>query len=226
MAAAISKSVLDFLRDLEANNEREWFQANRDRYEREFLAPVFAFIEAMAEPIARLSPELAAIPAVRGGSLFRIHRDVRFAKDKSPFKTHAGMHFFHRQTSRKTGPGVYVHVQPGESFAALGLHCTNSGEILPVRQAIVERPDDWAAVRGSLAAGGLELGGESLKGAPRGFSKDHPHIADLKRKHAYVSTLLSDDMVLQPDFGERVLERLAPAAPLGGFIARAMELPW
>ena len=102
----------EFMADLAANNDREWFAANKERYEAEVLEPALAFIEDFSYRLREISPNFVADPRRTGGSLFRIYRDVRFSKDKSPYKTHAGAHFPAGGKGVR-GPGYYFHIEPG-----------------------------------------------------------------------------------------------------------------
>lgn len=220
-------SIFAFLRDLAANNDKGWFEANRERYERQLLDPVLDFIASMAGPLASVSPQLVVDSSPRGGSLFRIHRDVRFSADKSPYKTHAGVYFHHRQAGRKgVGPGLYLHLEPGNCLAALGVHSERPAEVAPIRAAIVERPDEWRAAKAVLDGTGWALGGESLRGAPRGFPADHPLIEDIRRKDFYAQRALSEEEVTRPGFGPALAREAACIAPLGAFLASALDLDW
>src|SRR5512135_3506941 len=95
MPSYFSADVFAFLRELAANNNRDWFQANKERFEQRVREPILRFIEDFAPRLSRISPHLVADPRPSGGSLFRIYRDTRFSQDKSPYKTHIGVHFFH-----------------------------------------------------------------------------------------------------------------------------------
>ncbi|MGI9427261.1 MAG: DUF2461 domain-containing protein, partial [Bythopirellula sp.] len=113
--------LLHFLNDLTKHNKRDWFQANKSRYEQELLAPALAFIEAMKEPLGKISPYFQAIPKKQGGSLMRIYRDVRFSKDKRPYKTNVGIHFRHEAGCDVHAPGFYFHIEPDEVFIGAGI---------------------------------------------------------------------------------------------------------
>jgi len=90
-----SKQTMSFLRDIKKNNNREWFEANKERYETHVRSPALEYIEAMAQPLAKISDQFVASPRKVGGSLMRIYRDVRFSKDKTPYKTNVGIQFRH-----------------------------------------------------------------------------------------------------------------------------------
>src|SRR5712691_13432329 len=116
-----SPELFDFLLELRENNTREWFQSNKDRYEEVVRDPFIRFIADFGPRLQQISPQLVADPRPMGGSLFRIYRDTRFAKDKSPYKTAASAHFSHLMRKDVHAPGFYVHLEPGSSFAGSGL---------------------------------------------------------------------------------------------------------
>ncbi len=113
--------LLHFLDELSRNNKREWFQANRSRYEQDVLQPALAFIETMAKPLEKISPHFCAVPKRMGGSLMRPYRDVRFSKDKRPYKTNVGIQFRHEAGRDVHAPGFYFPIEPDEAFLGVGI---------------------------------------------------------------------------------------------------------
>ncbi len=162
-----------------------------------------------------------ADPRPSGGSLFRIYRDTRFSKDKSPYKTHAGMHFPVRGGKDVHTPGFYLHLEPGGCFAAAGLWHPDSAALAKVRDAIVAHPAEWKKART-----GLPLEAERLRRPPRGYDPDHPFIEDLKRKDFVSSVRLSDKEVTGPRFLSRFAAQCGKMSLLPRFLAAALELPW
>src|SRR5918996_3776624 len=132
-----------FLRDLEANNDRTWFNANKDRYEREVRDPALDFVEDFAPRLAEISQHFVADPRPSGGSLFRIHRDTRFSKDKSPYKTHVGIHFRHERAKDVHAPGFYLHLEPRSVFVGAGIWHPNSPTLAKIRAAIADDAEAW-----------------------------------------------------------------------------------
>ncbi len=134
--------ALAFLRDLKRHNDRTWFNEHKERYERSLRQPFLDFISDAGPELRTISPNLVADPRPSGGSLFRIHRDVRFSKDKSPYKTHAGAHF---QLGGKGvhGPGYYLHLEPGECFVAGGMWMPEPEVLQAIRQRIADDPSEW-----------------------------------------------------------------------------------
>ncbi len=208
-----------FLADLGANNERAWFEDNRARYDEFVKEPALEFIEMFGPMLAAISPRFLAVAKVQGGSLFRIHRDTRFAKDKTPYKTNTGMQFRHERGRDAHAPGFYVHLEPGNSFWGVGMWRPATPVASTIRAYMVEHPDGWAA-----ATAGIELGGESLKRAPRGYDTDHPMIDDLKRKDYLTSGPLSVDEVVDTAFPDTLLARFETGAPLARFLCDANDL--
>ncbi|REJ99403.1 MAG: TIGR02453 family protein [Acidobacteria bacterium] len=215
-----------FLRDLAANNDRGWFEQNRERYDVLVRDAAFRFIAAFSHPLHRISSHFEAVPKAVGGSLFRIHRDVRFSHDKSPYKTHVGIHFRHRAARDAHAPGFYLHLEPRNCFAGVGIWRPDSETTRRIRQAIAAPRSGWGRAVGAGFAEHLELAGEQLQRMPRGFEADHPKGEDLRRKSFIGVAELSDAEVLAPDFLERYDETCRAGAGLNRFICRALDLPF
>lgn len=213
--ARFTGELFRFLRDLERNNDRDWFRENRDRYERHLRRPAIEFIIDFARPLAAISPHFRADPRPSGGSLFRIHRDTRFSRDKRPYKTHCGIQFRHRAGKDAHAPGYYVHLEPGGSFAGLGLWHPPTAVLRRIRAALAVDPDRWLAATGDPAfAARFELAGESLKRVPRDFPADHPLAEDLKRKDFMAVARITRKDVLAKDFADRAAEIFRLGNPL------------
>lgn len=216
--------LFEYLADLADNNERAWFQDNRERYERSLKDPALRFIADAAKPLATVSPHMTAIPKAQGGSLFRIYRDTRFSKDKTPYKTHLGIQFKHARGKDVHAPGYYLHIEPGESFFGAGTWHPDSDVVKAMRAKIDARPDAWRATKDALAEAGLTLGGDSLKRVPRGYDKDHPLAEDLKRKDYIVSTKIEEDTILSDGLMDRFITLCQGAAPLMRFLCDATDV--
>lgn len=215
--------TLKFLAELKKNNDRDWFDANRSRYENEFLAPSLAYIEAMREPLQKVSPLFQAVPKKVGGSLMRIFRDVRFSKDKSPYKTNIGIHFRHAAGCDVHAPGFYLHVEPDECFFGVGIWHPDGEALAGIRESIAARPSDWKRAKSNKAFGNrFELAGDSLKRPPRGFDADHPLIHDLKRKDFIAIQKLDSDAIMRPDFLKESVAAFKAARPLTQFLCNAI----
>ena len=214
--------LFGFLKQLRRHNKREWFQANKPRYEEVVRNPCLRFIADVAAPLRGVSPWLVADPHPTRGSLFRIYRDTRFSPDKRPYKTHVGMSFPHRGTKQKVHlPGFYLHLEPEGCFAAAGCWHPDNPTVTRIRSAIVARPEAW-----KKAVRNLELEGGSLSRPPRGYPCDHPLVEDLKRKDFLASVELSEAQVCRPRFMAEFLAACRKLSPLVGFVSEALGLPY
>ena len=225
--ASFGPELFSFLADLRANNNREWFAANKSRYEEQLLEPALAFIDDFAPRLERISPHFRADARSSGGSLFRIHRDTRFSKDKTPYKTNLGIHFRHERAKDAHAPGYYLHIGPGEVFAGGGIWHPDTGVATNIREGIVADPERWRrATRGGAFAKRLSLGGDSLKRVPSWADPEHPFADDLKRKDFFASTRVSESDVLAPGFVAEYARICRAAAPLMRFLCDALDVPF
>jgi len=222
----ITPELFGFLTELREHNERAWFEENRARYERHVREPLLAFTAAVQEPLAKISPSMLAVPKKQGGSLFRIHRDTRFSRDKSPYKTWAALQFRHEAAKDVHAPGFYLHFEPGNVLAAAGIWRPATTELARVRQAIVEAPERWMTMRDRVVRAGWVFGGESLKRIPRGFEAEHPLADDLRRKDYVVSVPLDEATACRSDFLDRYIELCRSAAPLPSYLCGILGLTW
>jgi uncharacterized protein (TIGR02453 family) len=208
-----------FLRELKSHNERNWFTTNKGRYERSVKEPVLAFIGDAGSQLGKLSKQLVADPKPVGGSMFRIYRYVRFSRDKSPYKTHVGVHF--PLGKGEAVPGYYLHLEPRECFVAAGMWNPGSEQLEQIRTAIAGRPADWRK-----ASGDLNEDENALKRPPRGFDADHPMIEDIKRKSFTGSLRLSDKQMVGDDVMQTFVKTCKELAPLMKFLAGAVGATW
>lgn len=219
-------SVFRFLKTLKANNNRDWFQKNKSRYEDELLAPCQAFIGAFQPQLKRVSPHFLADDRRVGGSLMRIYRDTRFGKDKTPYKTNVGIHFRHEMGKDVHCPGFYVHLAPGECFLGAGIWHPDTESLKKIRGAIDEEPAKWKRARDQKQfRSHFDLVGDSLKTAPRDFPKDHPLIEDLKRKDFIGVKQLRDADVLDQDFMQATTEAFIASRVFMRFLCDALRIP-
>jgi uncharacterized protein (TIGR02453 family) len=220
----ITRQMFRFLRDLAGHNDRDWFNANKQRYIDEVRDPLLQFITEFGPRLAKISPHLVADPRPTGGSLFRIYRDTRFSADKRPYKTHAAMSFRHAAGG---GPGFYLHLEPGMAFMGAGLWHPEPDQLKMVRDAITSSPKRWQTVR---KARGLAIDdgheGDRLKRPPAGYDPEHPFIEDLKRKSFTASTSFTEAQACAPDFVDHFAKACREKAPLMEFLCRATGLKW
>ncbi len=219
-----SKSI-SFLKQLKENNTKEWFAANQDNYEEHVRGPALEFIENFGPVLETISPHFVANPRKSGGSLFRIHRDVRFSKDKTPYKTNTGMHFRHEQAKDAHAPGFYLHIEPGQCFIGVGIWRPPTKAAYQIRAFIDENQAEWLkATTGTKFTDVFAQGGESLVRPPKGYDKEHPLLDDLKRKDFIATCAVNKKTVTSPDLLAIFEEHCRVASPYIGFLCRALNV--
>lgn len=220
-----NRSFFAFLEELADNNDRAWFHANKERYRDQVQEPLLRFIADFKQPLARISRHFVADPRPTGGSMFRIYRDVRFSRDKSPYKTHAAAQFRHEVGRDVHAPGFYIHLEPRMVFVGAGLWHPERAVLDQVRSAIVEHPKRWRrAVERPEFTARFELAGDSLKRPPRGYDPEHPLVEDLKRKDFVCTESFSMTAACRSDFIDRVAESCTAAKPFVKFLCEACDL--
>jgi uncharacterized protein (TIGR02453 family) len=185
---------------------------------------MLGFISALAPRLREIAPEYVADPRPVGGSMFRLHRDTRFSKDKTPYKLAVAAHFRHATGKDVHAPGFYLHLGPGEVMAGAGLWQPPPPTLLSVRTAIAERSAEWAAATSGLTLwSGDATHGQSpiLKRVPAGFDPAHPFEADLRRKDFVVMEHLSEADAVAPDFLDRYVAILRKTLRLNQFLLKA-----
>jgi uncharacterized protein (TIGR02453 family) len=218
-----SKETFRFLDDLAQNNDRAWFAANKVRYEAHVREPALALIEDFAPRLARISRNFAATPR----SLYRAHRDTRFSKDKSPYKTHTGIHFRHERAKDAHAPGFYLHLESGSVFAGVGIWHPEPDALRRIREYIVARPEAWKRASGAKAfTAQFELAGERLTRPPKGFDPEHALIEDLKWKDYIGVATLDERFVRKPTLPADLAETFAAGTPLMRFLCAALDVPF
>jgi uncharacterized protein (TIGR02453 family) len=222
------KDFFAFFRELKAKNDRAWFEANKARFREDVQGPMSDFIAAMAPHLAKISKDFVADPRPNGGSMFRIYRDVRFSKDKRPYKEHAACQFRHRFGRDVHAPGFYVHLAADEVFLGGGMWMPEPDALLKIRQRIAERPADWKKVvtdkRFAQTFGGIE--GEQLTRPPKGFDPAHPFIADIRRKSFVGGVDSSAKAAQSAAFVEDVAQAFRALSPLIRFLCAALDVPY
>lgn len=215
-------TFFSFLRDLKKNNNRDWFGINKARYENDVKKPAMDFICAFAPALARLSKHFIADPQK---SMFRIYRDTRFSKDKSPYKTHVGIQFRHISGKDAHAPGFYLHLEPQHVFVGIGSWRPDSTALAKIRDAIVAAPAAWKrASQGKKFSSFFELGGESLKRPPKGYDPEHKWVEDLKRKDFIASAALTTNIVSQPGFVKEFETYCRAGAPFVRLLCHALDV--
>lgn len=217
--------TLRFLRELERNNDREWFAVNKPRYEALVREPALDFIATMGPKLLRISDHFVALPKKTGGSLMRVYRDTRFGKDKTPYKTNIGIQFRHELGKDVHAPGYYLHIDNSGCFLAAGVWHPDSEALAKIRTRIAENPTAWRKAANGRAFGKcFTLGGASLKRPPRGFSADAPNLEDLKRKDFIAATDFAAKTAESADFVQSVAAIYRKATPFMAFLCAALEV--
>jgi uncharacterized protein (TIGR02453 family) len=215
--AVFSKETLRFLRSLKRNNNREWFEKHRCNYEQHVKQPMADLIEALHEDFQKFAPEMIASPKV---SAYRIYRDMRFSKDKSPYKTHVAAVFPRSGLTKHEGAGLYVQIATDQLLIGGGLYMPLPEDLNAVRRHIVENPKKFLNVVESRAFtrrfGKIE--GEQLTRPPRGFPVDHRLAGYLRYKQFLASRNFPAEEVTSPRFYETLLDTFQAMVPLVRFL--------
>jgi uncharacterized protein (TIGR02453 family) len=225
--AGFTPEAIDFLADLAQNNDRAWFTPRKATFERLLKAPMEALVAELAERFAANDIPLLADPK---RSIFRIHRDTRFAKDKSPYKTHLAAGF--RWIDDRTGPdgadqgahagGGYVQLEPGNPYVGGGLWMPERPRLDAFRRAVVDEPERVAAALddpGFRAEFGSLMAHEHYKRVPPGWPADHPRADLLRYKDLAFGRRLADDEVYSPDLPDIITRAYLAAMPVFRFLA-------
>jgi uncharacterized protein (TIGR02453 family) len=228
---AFRPEALTFLKGLKKNNRREWFEERRQVYVHEIVEPLRALVDELDVRFAKLAPEYMGDPK---RSPFRIYRDVRFSKDKSPYKTHAALWMYHRAPGRGVGKevdggaGFYVHLEPGACMVAGGIWMPPRPSLAKVRAHFSEDLAGWKKAIGSAAFKkrfeSLNTGdpGAILKRIPRGFDESHPAAAWLRYNSFTVSADYTDADMLAPTFVDKAMQDFALMLPMCRWLNRAL----
>ncbi len=220
--AGFGPKALPFFEALRFHQSRPWFEGNRALYESDVLAPMVALIDDLTTEFAR-----RGIPLKGDGkrSIFRLNRDVRFAKDKSPYKTHAGA-VLTRSGAKKDAGLLYIHIDPTGCFTAAGFYRPEPAALAALRKAVLARPAKARALLAALETGGLALGVfDQLTRIPKGFEdlKGGPLDGLIRMKSLVVEEKLPDELVHSPKLTEAIIDFAERARPLLDFGWQALD---
>lgn len=224
-----SPAALRFFRQLAGHNDKQWFEAHRAVYEQEVREPMRELIEELDARFARFAPEIGGDPK---RSMFRINRDIRFSKDKSPYKTNAGCWFHHRAASGRVGSeanegsaGFYFHFEPGNSFAGGGLWMPPRPQLNRLRDAIAEKPDEFIRMTRALPKrfGRLD-DSDVLRRMPRGYAETHPAAQWLRYQSFTSGRALSDAQVTNAKLPGLLAREFEGLLPLVRWVNNALGL--
>lgn len=211
----IESSTIKFLRDLDKNNEREWFSANKARYE-QALKNVNSFKDAVIQSLSKKD-------VIENGRVFRIYRDVRFSKDKAPYKNNFGIHFT-RATKERRG-GYYLHIEPGKSFAGGGFWAPEPEDLKRIRDEIAfdDKPIRKIINQKTFIKYFGTLNGDELKTAPSGYDRDHPAIDLIRKKQFIVGRNFTDKEVTDPGFIKEVTLSFEAMRPFFDYMSEVLS---
>jgi len=217
----LKKETLNFIKEVAENNNREWFAEHKSRYE-EAKADVLTLVATIIPKLAKVDPALSA-EADPKKSLMRIYRDVRFSKNKDPYKTNFGIWFSTKKGSNE--PGYYLHIQPGNSFLAGGYWMPEAPHLKLIRQEIDYNVEDFKEIINHTDfKKNFKLGvGNSLKNAPKGYDPTDPNIEFLKLKSFEATMALSDTEFFKPTLVNKLISSFQTIQPLVVFLRNAIN---
>lgn len=225
-----TKAAFDFLRELDANNNKPWWETNKERYVETIQNPALDFIVDFGRRLTEISPHFIADTRVNGGSLMRPYRDMRFSKGL-PYKTNVGIHFRHEAGKDVHAPGFYVHLEPRQNFAGTGLWHPETPVARRIRQAINDDPEGWGeAAHSKTFASTWEVAGhddDRLKRVPKELDADsHPYPDDLRLRSFSAGTRITQKVVTSGAFADDLLKTFKNAGPYTRFICEAIGVPF
>ena len=211
---------IKFLQQLKKNNKREWFKKHKTEYEDFVKLPLQSLIAALKGPMAKLAPEIEVNPK---RSMFRIYRDIRFSKNKAPYKTHVAA-VFHLKGHWEDSAGYYVHLEPGGVYVGGGIYMPDSNQLKKIRHAIAENPKELLTIVSdeTFAKRFKTLEGEKLQRIPHGFPKDHMMGEWLKYKSYYTGVEWKEEVCYSPKFVDKVVQVYKELLPLVRFLNGAL----
>ncbi len=214
------KSILPFLRELEINNNRDWFNANKNKY-LEAKSAFDNFIDSLISELQLIDPRVAG--ATAKNTVFRIYKDIRFSNDKTPYKTQMGAYIIGGGRKAQL-PGYYFHIEPDESFLAGGIYQPGPDQLKAIRKEILNFPEDIVEVieNKNFQKKFSFYEKDKLKRPPQGFSPDAEQIELIKNKHFIASRSIPEEWIISPNLIEKILQSCRELLPLNNFIYRAI----
>jgi uncharacterized protein (TIGR02453 family) len=224
--AGFPREFVTFLISLKQNNNKPWFESHRDDYEANVMDPARQFVVLMGERLREISPGVHAIPQV-DRSIFRIHRDIRFSKDKSPYKTHIGILFWEGERPKMECSGYYFHVEPPNLMLGVGIHIFPDSIIKPYRDAVVdpvEGPALVSAIQQVALRGAYKFSGKHYKRVPRGYDPGHAN-AEFLTFNGLTTGLETEipDEFYSPGILDYCFQRFVDLAPIHRWLSSLSE---
>ena len=220
MRTCLPPESIAFLTDLAAHNERAWFDENRKRYETALKRPARELIAAINEGLAELAPDFVTPP---NKAISRIHRDVRFSKDKTPYHTHVWAAFHDQTADRRSGAALYVGIRLDEVGVGAGCWQPPKPAITHLRSHVADHHSELTAVLEPLLDTYGPLRGEAYKRVPAPWPRDHPAAEWLKLKGMHLAATMPPTHATEPDFVPQVLEHFSRLLPFVAFVARGLR---
>lgn len=219
MSSVIKRETMQFLKDLKKHNDREWFNANKEK----FVAAnenFIEFVQGLINQIAKFDKSVATINPK--DAVFRIYRDTRFSKDKTPYKTHFGASLM-KNKNGSGNAGYYIHMEPGGSLLAGGVYMAETAQLKSIRQELSYNAASFnKIINDKIFKEHFEIQGEKLKNVPPGFDKADPMAEYLKHKAIYIVHKIDDKEVLSTDFAGYCAKMCKSMVPFNGFMNEAM----
>jgi uncharacterized protein (TIGR02453 family) len=214
------KEGIHFLQKLKKNNSREWFNKHKPEYEEFVKLPMQSLISSLKQPMMRIAPDMFVDPK---RSMFRIHRDTRFSKDKAPYKTHVAA-VFHLHGHWQDTAGYYLHIEQGSVYVGGGIYMPDSSQLKSIRGAIADRPKEFLSILSDEKFAGRfkKLEGEKLQRVPLGFPKDHMMAEWLKYKSFYTGVEWKEEICYSPKFTDKIVGVYKDLLPLIYFLNEAL----
>lgn len=222
-------AVFRFLRGVAENNNKEWWEENKQRYIETIREPALDFIVDFGQRLERISPHFTADTRVNGGSLMRPYRDMRFSKGV-PYKTNVGIQFRHKSGKDVHAPGFYLHLEPKQNFIGAGLWHPETKVARSIRQTINDRPGEWekaAHVRSFTDSWTIgDHDDDRLKRVPKGLDPDHPYPDDLRLRSFTAGTTVTQKQVTSSAFADDLFELFSQTSGYTRFLCQAIGLPF
>jgi uncharacterized protein (TIGR02453 family) len=223
-------AVFKFLHELEDNNNRPWFEANKDRYINLIREPAKEFIADFSPRLTNISDHFIADTRTNGGSLMRPYRDTRFAKDKTPYKTNVGIQFRHEMGKDVHAPGFYLHLEPGGCWAGVGLWNPEPKVAKKIRDRIFENSGEWKkTTRAKSFTDSWAISyddEEMLKRVPKEYGDEFEFADDVRKKSFTAGSKMTQKLVTSPSFDDELAKLFGKASGYNRFLCEAIGLPY
>lgn len=223
-------AVFKFLRELEDNNNRPWFEDNKDRYIKVIREPAKEFIADFAPRLTNISDHFVADTRTNGGSLMRPYRDTRFGTDKTPYKTNVGIQFRHEMGKDVHAPGFYLHLEPGSCWAGVGLWNPEAKVARKIRDRIFSDPDGWKkATKTKAFSDSWTIShddAEMLKRVPKEYGDDFVYSDDVRKKSFTAGAKLTQRLVTSSAFDDELAKLFSRASDYNRFLCESVGLPY